>query len=189
MMKEFYLTLLSDSSLNTFVDNKQSSFTVRLDHPIQIDKDNWEVGLVEIITPSEVKNVTDENNFFFLRFFDKLLSSKLDAAEFEPVCRETATCIDMKLKVPTGYYSTAQHLIEEIHNTINERYSTTLRNSNASIRIEYGINNARVKTNFQDPNRVKLILPTPLAEKLGVTQNTSINRLVMKNMLSHTVSI
>ena len=168
MMKEFYLTLLSDSSLNTFVNNKQSSFTVRLDHPIQIDKDNWEVGLVEIITPSEVKNVTDENNFFFLKFFDKLLSSKLDAAEFEPVCRETATCIDMKLKVPTGYYSTPQHLIEEIHNTINERYSTTLRNSNASIRFEYGINNARVKTYFQDPNRVKLILPTPLAEKLGV---------------------
>ena len=69
-MKEFYLTLLSDSSLNTFANNRQSSFTVRLDHPIQIDKDNWEVGLVEIITPSEVKNVTDENNFFFLRFFD-----------------------------------------------------------------------------------------------------------------------
>ena len=168
-MKEFYLTLLSDSSLNTFVNNKQSSFTVRLDHPIQIDKDNWEVGLVEIITPSEVKNVTDENNFFFLRFFDKLLSSKLDdAAAFESVCRETATCVDMKLKVPTGYYSTPQHLIEEIHNTINERYSTTLRNSNASIRINYGINNARVKVNFQDQNRVKLILPTPLTEKLGV---------------------
>ena len=87
----------------TFVNDKQSSFTVRLDHPIQIDKDNWEVGLVEIITPSEVKNVTDENNFFFLRFFDKLLSSKMDAAEFEPDCRETATCLDMKLKVPTGY--------------------------------------------------------------------------------------
>ena len=49
---------------------------VRLDHPIQNDKDNWEVGLVEIITPSEVKNITDENNFFFLRFFDKILSSK-----------------------------------------------------------------------------------------------------------------
>ena len=46
----------------------------------------------------------------------------------------------------------------------------TLRNSNASITLEYGTNNARVKTNFQDPNRVKLILPTPLAEKLGVNQ-------------------
>ena len=105
-MKEFYLTLLSDSSLNTFANNKQSSFTVRLDHPIQIDKDNWEVGLFKIITPSEVKNVTDKNNFFYLRFFDKILSSKLDVAGFEPTCNETGTCLDMKLKVPTGYYST-----------------------------------------------------------------------------------
>ena len=37
-MKDFYLTLLSDSCLGTFPKNKQSSFTVRLDHPIQIDK-------------------------------------------------------------------------------------------------------------------------------------------------------
>ena len=91
--------------------------------------------LVEIITPSEVKNVTDENNFF-LRFFDKILSSKFDSAEFEPVCNKTATCVDMKLKVPTGCYSTPQHLIEEMHNTKNERYSTTLRNSNASITLD-----------------------------------------------------
>ena len=172
-MKEFYLILLSDSSLNTFANNKQSSFTVRLDHPIQIDKDNWDVGLVEIITPSEVKNVTDENNFFFLRFFDKILSSKLDAADCEANCSETATCFDMKLKVPTGYYSAPKHLLEEMHNLINAGYSMTLRNSNASITIDYGIYNARVKTNFQDPNRVKLILPTPLAEKLGVNPNTS----------------
>ena len=144
-MKQFYLTLLSVSLLNIFANNKQNIFTVRLDHPIQIDKDNWEVGLVEIITPSEEKNITDENNFFFLRFFDKVLIYKLDATEFEPVCNETGTCADMKFKVPTGYYSSPQHLLEEMHNAINARYSITL---------EYGTNNARVKTDFQDPNRV-----------------------------------
>ena len=45
-MKDFYLTLMSDSSLNTFPNNTQSSFTVRLDHPINIEKENWEVALV-----------------------------------------------------------------------------------------------------------------------------------------------
>ena len=54
-MKDFYLTLLSDSCLDTFPKNKQSSFTVRLDHPIQIDKENWEVALAEIITPARTK--------------------------------------------------------------------------------------------------------------------------------------
>ena len=67
-MKDFYLTLLSDSCLDTFPKkNKQSSFTVRLDHPIQIDKENWEVALAEIITPAEILNISDSNNFFFLR--------------------------------------------------------------------------------------------------------------------------
>ena len=169
-MKDFYLTFLSDSSLNTFVNNKQRSFTVRLDHPNQIDKDNREVVLVEIIAPSEVTNITDENNFFYLRFFDKLLSDKLNANDLEPVCNENATCVDMKLKVPTGYYSSPQHLLEEIQNAINARYSMTLRNSNASKTIEYGTNNAPVKTDFQDPNKIKLIFPAPLAEKLGVNQ-------------------
>ena len=42
-MKDFYFTLLSDSSLNMFPDNKQSKFTVRLDHPIHIEEERWEV--------------------------------------------------------------------------------------------------------------------------------------------------
>ena len=31
----------------------QCDFKVKLDHSIQIEKDNWEVGLVEVITPTE----------------------------------------------------------------------------------------------------------------------------------------
>ena len=36
-----------------FPDNKQSEFTVRLDHPIHIEEERWEVALVELATPSE----------------------------------------------------------------------------------------------------------------------------------------
>ena len=68
-MKELYLTLLSDSSLNMFADNKQSEFTVRLDHQIHIEEKRWEVALVEIATPSEVLNITEENNFFLFDIF------------------------------------------------------------------------------------------------------------------------
>ena len=46
-MNNFYLTLLSDSSLSTFSKNTQCDFKVKLDHSIQIEKYNWEVGLVE----------------------------------------------------------------------------------------------------------------------------------------------
>ena len=44
---------------------------MKLDHSIQIEKDNWEVGLVEVITPTEVNNITKENNYVILRFFDR----------------------------------------------------------------------------------------------------------------------
>ena len=80
-MKDFYLTLLSDSSLHMYPDNKQNSFTVKLDHPIQIEKELWEVALVEMITPSQILNISEENNYFFLRFYDKNLVAKINDAE------------------------------------------------------------------------------------------------------------
>ena len=70
-MKDFYMTLLSDSSMNMFPSNIQSEFTVKLDHPIEIDEESWEVALAEIAIPSEVLNITEDNNFFFLAFPDQ----------------------------------------------------------------------------------------------------------------------
>ena len=70
-MNDFYMTLLSDSSMNMFPHNKQSELTVKLDHPILIEEESWEVALVEISTPSEVLNITEINNFFFLSFPDQ----------------------------------------------------------------------------------------------------------------------
>ena len=54
--------------MNMFPSNKQSEFTVNLDHPIKIDVESWEVALVEIATPSEVLNITEENSYFFFDF-------------------------------------------------------------------------------------------------------------------------
>ena len=62
------MTLLTDSAMNMFPSNKQSEFTVKLDHPIEIDEETWEVALAEIATPSEVLNITEENNFFLFGF-------------------------------------------------------------------------------------------------------------------------
>ena len=45
--------------MNMFPSNKQSEFTVKLDNPIEIDEESWEVELVEITTPSEVLNIPD----------------------------------------------------------------------------------------------------------------------------------
>ena len=68
-MNNFCLTLLSDSSLSKFSKKTQYDFKVKFDHSIQIEKDNWEVGLVEIITQTEVNTITNENNHVILRFW------------------------------------------------------------------------------------------------------------------------
>ena len=60
---------------NKFPDNKQSEFTVRLDHPIHIEEERWEAALLEIATPSEVLNITEENTFFFFFFWHFLTSA------------------------------------------------------------------------------------------------------------------
>ena len=133
-MKDFYVTLLSDSSLNTFQKNTQSNFTVKLDHPIQIDKEIWEVALTEIILPSDVKNITEENNYFILRFLDADLAEKAASVanrstnddggfeEIEAECLVTDTnCKDFKLYITKGSYVSPQQLTEEIQNIIRRR--------------------------------------------------------------------
>ena len=164
-MNNFYLTLLSDSSLSTFSKNTQCDFKVKLDHSIQIEKDNWEVGLVEVITPTEVNNITKENNYVILRFTDRKMCEDIDN------CTKYDSYVDRKIYIQNGYYASPRHLVEEIQKSINFRYGLTLKNSNATISITYGENSARVKLDVQDPTKVQIIFPKAIAEILGVDRN------------------
>lgn len=170
-MTGFYLTLLSDSSMTTFPNNTQSSFTVRLDHPINIEKENWEVALVEMITPTQVMNISDANNYFYVRFFSRLVAAQFGIETMTENCTEDNSCADFKLKIPKGSYNSPQHLVEEIQNIINIRFGEQLRLANASIEMTYGNNSKRVKIHYNDPNIAKLVFPKLLAEKLGVNPN------------------
>ena len=107
-MNNFYLTLLSDSSLSTFSKNTQCDFKVKLDHSIQIEKDNLEVGLVEVITPTEVNNITKENNYVILRFTDRKMCEDIDN------CTNYVPYVDQKIYIQNGYYASPRHLVEEI---------------------------------------------------------------------------
>ena len=169
-MNNFYLTLLSVSSLSTFSKNTQCDFKVKLDHSIQIEKDNWEVGLVEVITPTEVNNITKENNYVILRFTDRKMCEDIDN------CPILGGYVDMKINIQNGNYASPRHLVEEIQKSINFQYGQTLKNSNAAITISYGENSARFKLDVQDPAKVKIIFPKAIAEILGVDRNYLINQ-------------
>ena len=99
-MTDFYLTIMSDSSLNTFSNNAQSSFIVSLDHPINIEKENWEVALVESITPSRVNNISENNNFFFLSFLDQTVLNAEGIGRTKELCASGEGCQKYKLFLP-----------------------------------------------------------------------------------------
>ena len=95
---------LSDNSLNMFPDNKQTDFTVRLHHPIHIEEERWEVALVEFATPSEVLNITEENNIFFLTFLDLRILGRIGMENITEMCSNDIDCNKYKLFIPTGNY-------------------------------------------------------------------------------------
>lgn len=60
-MKEFYVTLISNSSLEVYPYNKASAFIVQLPQKIILN-DNWVVGLAEIQYSYNFFNVSESNN-------------------------------------------------------------------------------------------------------------------------------
>lgn len=62
-MKEFYLSLLSNSSLDIYPLSKTSKFTVQLPRKIILNE-NWVVGLSEIHYSYNFFNVSENNNSF-----------------------------------------------------------------------------------------------------------------------------
>lgn len=62
-MKEFYLTLISNSSIEIYPSNKASFFIVQLPRKIVLNG-NWVVGLSELHFSYNFFNVTEKNNTF-----------------------------------------------------------------------------------------------------------------------------
>ena len=122
-----YLTLISDSFLNTFPNNTQSSFTVRLYHPIDIEKENWEVALVESSTPSRVNNISENNNFFFLSFLDQTVLNAEVIGRTKELCTSGEGCHEYKLFLPEGNYNSPQHLVDEMQSVIDTKHGSLLK--------------------------------------------------------------
>ena len=164
------MTLLSDSSMNMFPNNKQSEFTVKLDHPVLIEEDSWEVALVEISTPSEVLNITEENNFFFLAFPDQhSLHTKFGVENITEMCsNDDNDCYKVKLKFPSGNYMSPEYLAEEFKASIDRFEKGLLKDLNAYVSITYDALTQRLKVSAQNEKQVRVIFPKQLADILGL---------------------
>ena len=106
MEDEFYMTLVSNLKTKEFKNNTQSHFITPLPKPLQLNIDEWGVGLAEIIIPDTWFNITKKENkitienkgisrtiylapgYYTVNQFKKELQSKIDGSR--PVGKNTS---------------------------------------------------------------------------------------------------
>lgn len=107
MENEFYATLLSNSSMKYFPDNKTSSYTVHLSKEVNLEG-KWNVALSEITFPTMIHNVSTENNGIFIHY--KSYKSDEGLITWKP----------LRIEIPNGSYKSVGELIETINKAAKE---------------------------------------------------------------------
>lgn len=144
-MNSFYITVLSDSSLNIFKNNTQSQFRTKLAKPIHIEKGQWEMALVELIIPSQIVNVSEEESKFKIVTTDLNLGKKMN--KFSHQCRKINDQYSYACCIPPGVYSSPEHLITEIDEAIQKAVGKLLHDNEMTFHIGYSTPKKRVKFN------------------------------------------
>ena len=62
----FYMTLPADGSADVYPNNTLSTFTNRLVQPVDLSEGEWEVGLMEMMFPTTLDNISQEESWFDL---------------------------------------------------------------------------------------------------------------------------
>lgn len=83
-MKDFYITLISNSSMDYFPTNTTSSFTVRLPKNITLGE-NWRVGLAEIHYSYNFANVRENHNSIIETTDDSVTLWKIEEGSYTSV--------------------------------------------------------------------------------------------------------
>ena len=74
----------------------------------------------EIATPSEVLNITEENNFFFLTFLDQRILNRIGRENITEMWSNHIACDKYKLFIiPTDNYVSSEYLAEEMQSSID----------------------------------------------------------------------
>ena len=142
-MDHFYITLPSNSSEDVYGKQPMSSYKTYLAKQLQLDVDEWEVGLAEIIYPHSWHNV--DNATFAIKF---LLDNEW---------------IWKELSIPTALYEDPNQLIKALSMEVNNAMPPGL-----SDRIQFVYNELLQKfTAFVSPGYM-VRFDKPLAIALGL---------------------
>ena len=125
MDNEFYITLASNLHTIEYPNNSINYFVTPLPSPLQLDTNEWQVGLAEIILPDTWYNITDTDNKITINVHQQ----------------------EHTFNITNGYYSPKQ-LIKEIQSKIDStllKYINTT--SNTTPTSNRSTSNTRTNTN------------------------------------------
>jgi hypothetical protein len=118
-MSQFYLTLPSNSSEKYYPDNTLTHFITKLHNDVSLDGE-WEVGLADIMYPRNWYNVDHQHLTLICTNCSKIVPEfTLD----EGIPKD----YEIRVGIPSGYYNTAQELVEVLNNSITKAYRKPVR--------------------------------------------------------------
>lgn len=143
---DFYLTLLSNSSMNYFPNNKSTCFSTQLQKSIQLS-DEWSVALVELQYPCTLLSVNNQDNVLLVTF------------------KTTNGSVKKHIKIETGNYDSIDDLLLQINSNSHIRDKVVF-SMNASTK--------RVSVDFKTDDIKSLKLSNRLSFQLGFEPNTNL---------------
>lgn len=165
-MNSFYITLPSDSSMDIYPSNTQCCFKVKLPQKIKLEKEKWEVALVEMIMPSQFENVSKEDGYFDLVTDDAFIITKaldLKRKNFTPKnftthlsteSNDTApTTYRFRFQIPAGSYRSLEHLIDTMNDMLQEGFRDIFKKREEKLAIGIAHRSNRPKMVFSDSIR------------------------------------
>lgn len=121
MGENFYLTLMSNSSLNYYPENKTSTFTVHLPQKIQLVGE-WVVALAEIHYPYNFFNVTDgENNIYVeLNVDEPHTEGELNSITHTKDTNRITQSQHDTFAIPPGFYKSVTCILKAVNTRLFE---------------------------------------------------------------------
>ena len=159
-MSSFYITLMSDSSSELFPSNSQCCFRNKIAKPIHLNKQEWEIALVEMIVPSQVINISEEERHFYMctnstYVFGDFESHKLYSPQHQGV----------RISIPAQTYVTPQHLIATIDESIKSELGQIFKNR--SLNLTFGFSGVSKSVKLDMADELSIDFHPSLFIKLG----------------------
>lgn len=131
ILDEFYVTLPSNSSMDYFPENTQSSYRTKLFSPIAISGE-WEVALSEVFMPRSWFNVNSHNNRY---------SVTLKKEEILPLDK-----VKYSIQLPDKVGEN----VEEFWASINKEIEKTINSESASVKFVVQDNGSTLRIEISD---------------------------------------